>query len=110
MQHILPTHSHNDCLVIELPEDFDCFKVDKVRDQLDLIVSDLNQSVKIDFINTQFLDSSGIGAIVFLFKRLRAQERQLALINVAGQPLKLMTMLHVNRAIPVNRSQMTNVA
>lgn len=104
MQNQLNSHIDNDILHIELPEEFDSFKVDRVRDHLDAIAADESLSVSLDFQNNQFIDSSGIGAIVFLFKRLRAKKRHLVLSNVSGQPLKLMTMLHVDRAIPVNRN------
>ena len=104
MRNQLNSHVDNDILHIELPEEFDSFKVDNVRDQLDAIVADESLSVNLDFHNNQFIDSSGIGAIVFLFKRLNAKKRNLVLSNVTGQPLKLMTMLHVDRAIPVNRN------
>ncbi|WP_051275262.1 STAS domain-containing protein [Aestuariibacter salexigens] len=110
MQHNLQTQTKNNILVIQLPEEFDCFKVDKAREQLDHFANDVADNIQINFLHTQFLDSSGIGAIVFLFKRLRAQNRHLELVNVAGQPLKLMSMLHVDRAIPVNRVSMNNVA
>ena len=40
-------------------------------------------------------NSSGIGAIVFLFKRLSARERKLSIMNVQGQPLRLFVQLRL---------------
>lgn len=105
MQTVLSTHKHDDTLIIELPEEFDSFKVDKAREQLDAIAHNEHQYVSLNFSNTQFIDSSGIGAIVFLFKRLRAENRHMSLCYVSGQPLKLMTMLHVDRAIPLTPAE-----
>jgi anti-anti-sigma factor len=103
MQPTLHTYIDDNTLFIDIPDEFDSFKVDLVRDHLDAIATQQSGDVTLNFEMNQFLDSSGIGAIVFLYKRLRARGRQLQLINVAGQPLKLMTMLHVDRAIPLNQ-------
>ena len=107
MQPALRTYTVENELVIDIPEEFDSFKVDLARDHLDTIAIEQSGDVTLNFENTQFLDSSGIGAIVFLYKRLKARDRQLQLTNVAGQPLKLMSMLHVDRAIPLNQKLKT---
>ncbi len=46
-----------------------------------------------DMSGVQFIDSSGVGAIVFVFKRLRERSLKLTLANVAGQPLRLLRQL-----------------
>ncbi len=57
--------------------------------------------VVLDLSAVDLLDSSGIGAIVYLFKRIRASGGELALLGVCGQPKKLLKMLRVHHAIPV---------
>ena len=89
-------------LIVSIPDEFDGYAVDKYRDTLHELVDTSCQQICLDFKNTLFIDSSGIGVIVFLFKRLRQESKQLHLIDVAGQPLKLMSMLHVDRTISVN--------
>jgi anti-anti-sigma factor len=49
--------------------------------------------VMLDLSDVRFLDSSGVGGIVFLFKRLTAAGRKLSLKEVHGQPLRLLTHL-----------------
>lgn len=56
--------------------------------------------VGLDLSATDFLDSSGIGAIVFLYKRLVLQGRILTLHNLAGQPKDLIGLLRLDRTIP----------
>ena len=55
----------------------------------------------IDLRGVTFIDSSGIGAIVFLFKRLRAANRELMLVGVHGQVRELIELLRVDHALPV---------
>jgi anti-anti-sigma factor len=51
--------------------------------------------VCLDLAGVDFIDSSGIGGIVFVFKRLREHSRGIALANVQGQPLRLLQHLRL---------------
>lgn len=46
-----------------------------------------------DLGGVNFLNSSGVGGIVFVFKRLRERSLSVSLANVAGQPLRLLRQL-----------------
>ena len=56
-------------------------------------VADSRSDVCFDLSDVQFLDSSGVGGIVFVFKRLRERSLNVSLANVAGQPLRLLRQL-----------------
>jgi anti-sigma B factor antagonist len=56
-------------------------------------LADKQTDVVLDFSDVKFLDSSGIGGIVFLFKRLTAAGKKLSLTKVSGQPMRLLTHL-----------------
>ncbi|MGD8111739.1 STAS domain-containing protein [Vibrio sp. TRT 21S02] len=68
----------------------------------DVIANDCHQEIEIDFSNVEFLDSSGVGALVYLYKRLIERERNMRLENVTGQPLEIINLLRIGQAIPVN--------
>ncbi|WP_394251007.1 STAS domain-containing protein [Vibrio profundi] len=68
----------------------------------DVISNDAHPEVELDFSQVEFLDSSGVGAIVYMFKRLTERERNMRLENVKGQPLEIMNLLRIGHAIPVN--------
>jgi anti-anti-sigma factor len=59
--------------------------------------------VVLDLSQTDFLDSSGVGAIVFLYKRLNASGHRLELQGVDGQPLRLLEFLRVTSVVPVRQ-------
>lgn len=48
------------------------------------------------------IDTSGIGAIVYLFKRLRDKDRALNVINVLGQPRQIFELMHIANIIDVS--------
>lgn len=102
MHNQLTMNAKNHSLIVTIPPEFDGYAVDQHRDALHLLVESEYHNIFLNFENTHFIDSSGIGMIVFLFKRLTSAEKQLHLIHVAGQPLKLMSMLHVDRSICIN--------
>jgi anti-anti-sigma factor len=66
-------------------------------------LANVGDDVILDLSNTDFLDSSGVGAIVFLYKRLTASGRRLELQGVDGQPLRLLEFLRVTSVVPVRQ-------
>ncbi|WP_392339818.1 STAS domain-containing protein [Moritella marina] len=87
-------------IILPIATDLDSEHVASLQSSLELLVQDHKENIVLDFSNVNFIDSTGIGAIVFLFKRLISQRRTLSLLKVSGQPYKLMTMLRVENAIP----------
>ncbi len=51
--------------------------------------------VVIDMKNVSFIDSSGIGGLVFLYKRLVKQGRGLTIVNLNSQPLQMFNYLQL---------------
>jgi anti-anti-sigma factor len=93
----------NNTLNFVINDSFDALAVELLRPQLDKLVQD-SSDVVLNIENVHFIDSSGIGAIVFLFKRLRTLEQRLSIIGAHGQPLELMKHLRVEQTISVSES------
>ena len=77
----------------------DALAVESLRSELDELVNNSHGDVIIDLNLVDFIDSSGIGALVFLFKRLSSQKRKLQLRGANGQPLQLIKYLRIDQAI-----------
>ena len=93
-------------LIITLQGDMDASGCAKLRPQLEQLVDDQQHiNIELDFSQVGFLDSSGIGVIVFLYKRLTSQGRKLQLTHVCGQPQELMQLLRIDQAIPVSMEE-----
>ena len=90
----------NDDQVVSLTGDFDVNSVNNAKPLFeDLAVN--GSDVIVDLSEVRFIDSSGIGALVFLYKRLVAQKHQMVLIGVQGQPLELLEILKITQTIPL---------
>jgi len=99
----LSSDTENGALHIQINDSLDALAVGILRPKFDGLVQD-QHNVVIDIRNVNFNDSSGIGAIVFLFKRLRALGKSLSIIGAHGQPLEIMRHLRVDKTITVVES------
>lgn len=99
------TYSSNGDLVLSLSGEMDAHGCSQIRPKLEEIVATAqDKNVLLDLNKVEFIDSSGIGAIVYLFKRLKAQQQTLVIRGVHGQPKELMELLRVGSAIPISFS------
>lgn len=89
----------NDCEVIELKHKFNVDTVNDVRVCFEHLIEDCAGDVLVDMSAVDELDSSGIGALVFLYKRLKMESRDLGLLGVNGKPDELLTMLRISQTI-----------
>ncbi|MFA6303017.1 MAG: STAS domain-containing protein [Legionella sp.] len=86
----------NHCKLITFTESLDANHTRALRELFDNILVDVNKKVVLDFSNTNKIDASGIGAIIYLFKRLHRQGHELELIGLKAQPLELVKSLHLD--------------
>jgi anti-anti-sigma factor len=97
------SHSPSGDLLIALQGEFDALGTSSVRAGFEQVANTQGPAlVVLDLSAVSFIDSSGVGAIVYLFKRLRAADRGLELVGVHGQVRELLELLRVHKALPVN--------
>jgi anti-anti-sigma factor len=87
--------------LIRITEDFDAMAVTKLRPSFEQMASDATREVTVDLGAVSFMDSSGIGAIVFLFKRLKERGVGMQIVGARGQPLEILQFLRIDKTIPV---------
>jgi len=90
----------NDDQVVSVTGDFDVNTVGDARELFETLAVQ-GSDVVVDLTEVRFIDSSGIGAIVFLYKRLVAQKHNMALVGVKGQPKELLEILKISQTIDV---------
>ena len=90
------TYTVNNANILQFADDLDAGTINPVKELFnDYANSD--KDVVIDLTDVHFIDSSGIGAIVFLYKRLLAKKLAVHVIGLHGQPEQLFDMLQLNR-------------
>ena len=71
----------------------------ELRPIISRIGEDRPSKVLVELTDLRLIDSFGVGAIVGLFKKVRAYEGSLAVVGVRDQPLAVMRLLHLDRVL-----------
>ncbi|PHS79036.1 MAG: anti-anti-sigma factor [Rhodospirillaceae bacterium] len=96
--------------MISIDGDMDALTIKQLRSQFEDVVENKTCNVIIDLHKVEFIDSSGIGALVFLFKRLTAANRSLLIKGVHGQPGDIFSFLRIDKTIPTQMSDVSKSA
>jgi anti-sigma B factor antagonist len=80
---------------LEMPKEMDANTMRGLRPVCEEFAA-CDDDVVLDMSKVEYIDSSGVGAIVFIYKRLLGAGRSFKLQGVAGQPLQLLTYLRLN--------------
>lgn len=86
-------------VVIVLKGRFDEVAVAERRFWFDRIASEATKNICLDLSEVTVMDSSAVGTIAFMFKRLAARQNRLSLAGATGQPLELLKFLRIDRVI-----------
>jgi anti-sigma B factor antagonist len=77
----------------------DALTVRDMKPVMDALVADRPRRVTVDFSEVTLLDSSGVGAIVSLFKRVKADGGNVVVVGARNQPLAVLKLLKLERVL-----------
>ncbi len=84
---------------VKIEGDFDAAIAAEAKSVFTNLSETASKDVLLDLSEVNFIDSSGIGAIVFLYKRLRCNGYELSLAGVKHQPYELLKLLRIDKII-----------
>lgn len=73
--------------------------MEHIREIFDAMAISEAKEVIIDLSKVKLMDASGVGALVFLFRRLKNADRSMKLIGAHGQPEAIIRLLRMEKAI-----------
>ena len=79
---------------VEMKDDLDAAAMEQLRTKFEALAAS-GEDVEIDLSSVRFIDSSGVGGIVFLYKRLTAAGQRLFLTGANDQPRDLLDYVGV---------------
>ena len=91
----------NDQTTLRIEGELDALSAPVLRPTIDTIVADNPKLVVVDLTSLRMIDSSGVGAIVSLYKRLRAAGGSVRLDGLGGQPLAIFRVLKLDRVFNI---------
>ena len=89
-------------LVLSRKGNLDAITVPERKPEIDNIVSERKTAVVVDLSGLTLIDSSGVGAIVSLFKRVRALSGDVKVAGVTAQPKEIFRLLRLDRAFDIH--------
>ena len=78
----------------------DAVTAPELRPVLDALVSEQRTPVVIDLAGLRLIDSSGVGVLVSLFKRVRANGGEVRIVGLRDQPRAIFRLLRLDRVFP----------
>jgi anti-sigma B factor antagonist len=78
----------------------DAVTAPELRSVVDDLVSEQRRGVTLDLSSLRLIDSSGVGLIVALFKRVKANGGQVRIVGLRDQPRAIFRLLRLDRVFP----------
>jgi anti-sigma B factor antagonist len=85
--------------ILRIEGELDANSVVELRPIISKIGEEVPPQVIVDLSGLRLIDSSGVGAIVALFKVVRAYGGTLDVAGVRDQPLAILRLLHLDRVL-----------
>jgi anti-sigma B factor antagonist len=86
--------------VVSIDGTLDALSAPELRPTLDALVAEGKKSITLDLSQLRLIDSSGVGALVSLLKRVRAYGGEVRISGLKDQPLAIFKLLQLNRVFP----------
>jgi anti-sigma B factor antagonist len=79
--------------------ELDAVTVSDLRGDIEKLLARRPSRVEVDLSMLRMLDSSGVGALVSLYKRVRAQGGDVVVMGLRDQPLAIFRLLRLDRVM-----------
>jgi anti-sigma B factor antagonist len=102
--HLETVTAGADCAVLRIGGEVDVYSAPQLRERVIQLLADGIRHIIADLRDVDFLDSTGLGALVGSLKRLREQDGSLRLVTGAGRIPQLFRITGLDRAFALCQS------
>jgi anti-sigma B factor antagonist len=88
--------------VLRVRGELDALSCPELRGVLDTLAAMGKRAITVDLSELRLIDSSGVGVMVSLYKRVRANGGQVKFVGVTAQPLVIFKLLRLDRAFELS--------
>ena len=89
------------CTVVSVRGEVDLATAPSLKNRLLELVADGATNIVVDLSNTDFLDSTGLGAVVAAYKRVRAHDGHLKLVATSARVRRVFEITNLDRVVPI---------
>ncbi|MEQ8275257.1 MAG: STAS domain-containing protein [Deltaproteobacteria bacterium] len=90
-----------DVTVFSLKGNLDALTSPSLKKEIEALLAARKINVVFDLAGLELIDSSGVGAIVSLFKRVRTLQGDVKIARLAGQPSEIFKLLRLVRVFDI---------
>jgi anti-sigma B factor antagonist len=101
-QFSIEATAENGTAVVAVHGSVDLTTAPDLRDRLAELIDDGNRCIIADLTATDFLDSTGLGALVAALKRLRMKDGEIRVVCTAGHVRKVFEITSLDRVFPMH--------
>jgi stage II sporulation protein AA (anti-sigma F factor antagonist) len=95
----------NSCLIVNIEGDLDLHTAEHFKQQVDEKITAGNHNLILNFTQVNFVDSSGIGAILSKYKQLNNLGGKLVIANISPQIKRIFEVSGILRVIDIYSSE-----
>lgn len=99
---IFTTNIEGGQVILNITGELDALSVPDLRPVLDDLIMKGHKKIVVDLSGLRLIDSSGVGAIVYLFRKLRAVGGTVSVRGAADQPLAILRLLKLDQILLVD--------
>lgn len=81
--------------------ELDVAEADKVKEYLNALVEEQAVDIKIDFSNLEYIDSTGLGVLIGVLKRLKINEKDIYILNARKNVKKIFSITGLDKIFKV---------
>lgn len=87
----------NNCWNVVLEGELDVSTADKLKVQLHKMVDENMSDMKIDLTDLEYIDSTGLGVMIGVLKKLRVNEKEIYIMNPRSNVKKIFTITGLDK-------------
>lgn len=92
-------------LLVELQEEIDLFHANKLKLYFNKIFESAHRKIVLNFQDVTYIDSSGIGALLNIFKETKKRDIRIYFTNIHGSVKKVIELTKLDDYFPILRTE-----
>jgi anti-sigma B factor antagonist len=102
---VCPLEGRDDILVIRVSGEIDSTSAERFREELVGMIGETTRHLVLDLGEVTYINSSGLGALVAAYKRVKASDGSLRLCHVRGMIAKVMELIRLDKMVEMYETE-----
>ncbi|KKY02139.1 MULTISPECIES: STAS domain-containing protein [Paraclostridium] len=86
---------------VDINGELDVAGADKVKTHLNSLIEEKPVDIKMDFTNLEYIDSTGLGALIGVLKRLKVNDKDIYVLNARKNVKKIFSITGLDKIFKV---------